>query len=312
MLQQTTVGAVAPYFARFLARWPTVHDLAAAPSAEVMAAWAGLGYYARARNLHACARAVSGGLGGRFPDSEDALRALPGIGAYTAAAIAAIAFDRPATVVDGNVERVVARLADLAVPLPQAKPLIGALTSRMVPADRPGDFAQAMMDLGATLCTPRSPACGLCPWFAPCRARRAGTVADRPAKAAKPARPVRHGAAFWLVSRGEVLLVRRPDSGLLGGMLALPTTDWRDDPWPQPRIVAAAPARADWRPLGGSVRHVFTHFALELSVYAAELPAARPPQMDGTWVARSRVLDAGLPAVMAKAAKLALAAASQT
>jgi A/G-specific adenine glycosylase len=306
MLQQTTVVAVAPYFARFLARWPTVHDLAAAPADEVMAAWAGLGYYARARNLHACAKVVSEGLGGRFPDGEEALHALPGIGPYTAAAIAAIAFDRPATVVDGNVERVIARLADLAAPLPQSKPLVAALTARMVPASRPGDFAQAMMDLGATLCTPRSPACGHCPWTGPCRARRAGTIAERPAKAAKPVRPLRHGAAFWLVSDGDVLLVRRPDSGLLGGMLALPSTDWRDQPWPTARLIAAAPASADWRPLGAGVRHVFTHFALELAVYAAELPA-RPAVGEGRWMPRTQVLDAGLPTVMAKAAKLALA-----
>ena len=305
MLQQTTVAAVAPYFARFLARWPTVHDLAAAPEEAVMAAWAGLGYYARARNLHACARMVSRDLGGRFPDTEAELRALPGVGAYTAAAIAAIAFGRPATVVDGNVERVVARLADVATPLPQAKPAIAALTAAMVPADRPGDFAQAMMDLGATICTPRSPACGLCPWVGPCRARRAGTAEARPAKAEKPVRPVRHGAAFWLVSRGHVLLVRRPPSGLLGGMLALPGTDWRAEAWPEPGLLAEAPARAAWRRLG-DVRHGFTHFALELAVYGAELPS-RPPA-EGTWVPRAQVLDSGLPTVMAKAARLALKA----
>ncbi|MGF1626396.1 MAG: A/G-specific adenine glycosylase [Alphaproteobacteria bacterium] len=309
MLQQTTVAAVAPRFARFLARWPSVYALAAAPVEEVMAAWAGLGYYARARNLYACARTVATRHGGAFPDSEDGLRALPGIGRYTAAAIAAIAFGRPAAAVDGNVERVVARLADIAAPMPQAKPMIGALTRSMVPLDRPGDFAQAMMDLGATLCTPRSPACGLCPWSAPCRARRAGTIDARPAKPAKAARPVRHGAAFWLACDGWVLLVRRPQSGLLGGMLALPSTDWRSEPWTQQQAVAAAPAVADWRPSGAGVRHVFTHFSLALSVYAAEC-AARPALPEALWVPQSAVLDAGLPTAMAKAAKLVLAGLS--
>ena len=307
MLQQTTVAAVKPYFETFLARWPTVHDLAAAPSEAVMAAWAGLGYYARARNLHACAQAVRRDHGGVFPASEAGLRALPGIGAYTAAAVAAIAFGIPSTVVDGNVERVMARLTDLAEPLPQAKATIAALTTPLVPDDRPGDFAQATMDLGATICTPRSPACGICPWADPCRARRAGTIAERPVKASKKARPTRYGAAFWLVSDGHVLLVRRPDSGLLGGMLALPSSDWRETPRPDNQVLAAAPTRTDWTPVGSGVRHVFTHFALALSVYAG-VASSRPAGAEGTWVPVARALDAGLPSVMAKAAKLALSA----
>lgn len=306
MLQQTTVTAVKPYFERFLARWPSVGDLAAAPTDDVMAAWAGLGYYARARNLHACAKAVAAEHGGRFPDTETGLRTLPGIGVYTAAAIAAIAFDRPAAVVDGNVERVMARLADIAVPLPKAKTPITELTGTMVPLDRPGDFAQAMMDLGATVCTPRAPACGICPWVDPCQARRSGTIGQRPVKAAKKVRPVRHGVAYWLVHDGHVLLVRRPDSGLLGGMLGLPGTDWLPEPFSHRQALGAAPADADWRPAGTNVRHVFTHFALKLLVYQAE-SAKRPAGLAGTWIPLSDALDAGLPSVMAKAARAALA-----
>ncbi len=299
MLQQTTVAAVGGYFRRFMARWPTVQALAAADDAEVMAAWAGLGYYARARNLLACARAVAAGHGGRFPDTEAALRALPGIGGYTAAAIAAIAFDRPAVVVDGNVERVMARLFAVETPLPAAKPELRALAARLTPAARPGDYAQAVMDLGATVCTPRAPACVLCPWSAACAARKAGIAADLPRRTAKPAKPVRHGTA-WLALRadGAVLVETRPPSGLLGGMLGLPGDAWSERPAP-PR----APFAADWRDLG-EVRHTFTHFHLVLRLRGARVPAdARAPL--GAY-RPAEGLAGALPSVMRKALRLGL------
>lgn len=217
MLQQTTVAAVKSYFEAFTARWPTVMDLAAASTDDVMRAWAGLGYYSRARNLKACADAVAGVHEGRFPDTEEGLRALPGVGAYTAAAIAAIAFDRPAAVVDGNIERVITRIAAIETPLPQAKPLVRAVVADLTPTDRPGDFAQAMMDLGATLCTPKRPACSLCPWRPSCAAHAAGTETTFPRKAAKKERPTRYGTAFVAIRPdGAVLVRRRPEKGLLG------------------------------------------------------------------------------------------------
>ena len=301
MLQQTTVAAVRGYFEAFLARWPTVADLAAAPDAEVMAAWAGLGYYARARNLLACARVVARDLGGRFPETEAGLRALPGIGPYTAAAIAAIAFDRRAVVVDGNVERVMARLARVEAPLPAAKPRLRALAEAMTPAERPGDYAQAVMDLGATVCTPRAPACGICPLICACAARRAGVAAELPRRAEKAARPVRHGTA-WLALRddGSVLVETRPASGLLGGMLGLPGGPWSETP-PQPR----APFAAEWRDLG-EVRHTFTHFHLILRLRGARLPACAAAPA-GAWLPAGP-LAAALPSVMRKALRLGLAA----
>jgi A/G-specific adenine glycosylase len=300
MLQQTTVAAVRGYFAAFLDRWPTVEALAAAPDAEVMAAWAGLGYYARARNLLACARAVAEH-GGRFPDTEAGLGALPGIGPYTAAAIAAIAFDRPATVVDGNVERVIARLHAIEAPLPEAKPLLRALAARLTPAERAGDYAQAVMDLGATICTPRSPACGICPWRDPCAGRRAGIAAQLPRRAAKPAKPVRQGIAYLaLRADGTVLAQTRPASGLLGGMLGLPSSAWSEAPPP-----ARPPFSADWRPLG-EVRHSFTHFHLILSLRGTRVPAGfAAPSGD---FRPARALDGALPSVMRKALRLGLAA----
>jgi A/G-specific adenine glycosylase len=226
MLQQTTVAAVGGYFRAFVTRWPAVIDLAAAEDADVMAAWAGLGYYARARNLLKCARAVAQEHSGRFPDTEAGLRTLPGIGPYTAAAIAAIAFDRPATVLDGNVERVMARLNAIEQPLPDAKETLRAQAARLTPEHRPGDYAQAVMDLGATICTPRRPACGLCPWSGPCAGRRRGIAAELPRKRPKPEKPTRLGIAYLaLRPDGAVLLERRPPRGLLGGMLGLPGTD---------------------------------------------------------------------------------------
>ncbi len=283
MLQQTNVAHAAPYFEAFTRRWPTVEALAAAPEGEVMAAWAGLGYYARARNLIACARAVADDLGGRFPDTEDGLRALPGIGRYTAAAIAAIAFGRRAVVVDANVERVVARLFAIETPLPAAREEIYRLAGSITPDSEAGDFAQAMMDLGATICTPRSPDCGRCPLAAFCEGRGSGAPELFPVKLAKAPKPRREGVAYWLEHDGHVLLVRRPPRGLLGGMLALPTEK--------------APAEAEWRE-AGSVDHVFTHFALNMRLLCAD--AGQPPE--GTWWPIERLAEAGLPTLFARLA----------
>lgn len=304
MLQQTTVAAVKAYFEAFTARWPRVEALAAAEDAEVMAAWAGLGYYARARNLLACARTVAGAHGGRFPETEDRLRALPGVGPYTAAAVAAIAFDRPATVLDGNVERVMARLHAVEAPLPGAKETLRALAARLTPVERPGDYAQAVMDLGATICTPRALACGVCPWREPCLGRRRGIAAELPRKTAKPVKPMRFGIAY-VAQRpdGSVLLETRPAKGLLGGMLGLPGTDWTAAA-PAPR----APLSADWRGVGAEVRHTFTHFHLTLRVEVAEVGAAAAPA--GEWRAWTEALEASLPTVMKKALRLARTAAA--
>jgi A/G-specific adenine glycosylase len=300
MLQQTTVAAARGYYERFLARWPTVVALAAAPDAEVMAAWAGLGYYARARNLLACARLVAREGGGRFPETEAGLAGLPGVGSYTAAAIAAIAFDLPAVVVDGNVERVMARLFAVETPLPAAKPRLRALAGSLTPAERPGDYAQAVMDLGATICTPRAPACGICPWMPACAARRLGIAAELPRRSARPAKPIRHGTA-WLALDGEgrVLVETRPASGLLGGMLGLPGGEWSEVPCP-----VAPPFVADWRTVG-EVRHTFTHFHLVLRVEGARLPGGLP----GDW-RPAGPLAAALPSVMRKALRLGLPALS--
>jgi A/G-specific adenine glycosylase len=285
MLQQTTCAHAAPYFESFTARWPTVEALSAAPGDEVMAAWAGLGYYARARNLIACARKVAGEHGGRFPDSEEELRKLPGIGRYTAAAIAAIAFGHRAVVVDSNVERVVARLFAVETALPAAREEIYGLAGSITPAAACGDFAQAMMDLGATICTPRSPDCGRCPLASLCAARATGYPHLYPRKAAKAARPSREGIAYWLEHEGHVLLVRRPARGLLGGMLALPTD------------AEGAPAEARWSE-AGSVEHVFTHFALRMRLLCADAEV-RP---SGTWWPIDRIDEAGLPTLFAKLA----------
>ena len=305
MLQQTTVPTVAPYFARFVARWPTVAALAAASLDEVLHAWQGLGYYARARNLHACARAVLARHGGCFPDDPAALRALPGIGDYTAAAIAAIAFDHRLAAVDGNVERVVARLYAVDAPLPAAKPRLKALAAALVPATRAGDFAQALMDLGATVCTPRRPRCVLCPWRRCCAASAAGIQEALPAPAAKPERPLRHGAAFWLRrADGAVLLRRRPEQGLLGGMIELPSTPWRAAPWRETEALAAAPVAAEWSQLPGTVRHGFTHFRLELVLFAATTGEPLP----GIWARPDEFGDYALPALTRKLVNYALSA----
>ena len=310
MLQQTTVAAVAGYFRRFVALWPGVGDLAVAPLDDVLREWAGLGYYARARNLHKCACIVVDRHGGRFPDDEQTLRQLPGIGVYTAAAIAAIAFDRPAAVMDGNVERVVARLFGITQPLPSAKPRLLALTATLTPERRPGDFAQAMMDLGATVCTPRKPKCGLCPWSGGCIARQAGIAAELPARLPKPERPTRRGIAFWAVTpEGDILLRRRPERGLLGGMIEVPSSDWREAPAPRLDAVGGeAPVVAQWRMLPGLVRHTFTHFHLELAVAAGTV--ARSDPAAGLWVPVDRLGDQGLPTVMKKVVRHALAHAA--
>lgn len=304
MLQQTTVAAVKAYFERFTQRWPDVGALAAADDADVMAEWAGLGYYARARNLLACARVVVNELRGVFPDTEEGLRRLPGIGPYTAAAIASIAFHRRAVVVDGNVERVIARLYAVETPLPAAKCDIGDRMDTLTPDVRAGDFAQAMMDLGATICTPRSPACAICPVAEHCQGR---TAPERyPIKPAKVAKPERTGTAWWIERDGQVLLVRRPDKGLLGGMRALPGCDWRGtgvDPT----------SDADFETIG-QVTHVFTHFRLTLTVARstrvpdahARMDTRTDGSPDGSWWPIDRLHEAGLPTVFAKAAKLAM------
>lgn len=294
MLQQTTVAAVRDYFHRFTARWPTVIDLAAAADADVMGEWAGLGYYARARNLLKCARAVVSDHGGQFPTTREGLLSLPGIGPYTASAIAAIAFDEPATVVDGNVERVISRLHRVETPLPAAKPELTRLAARLTPTQRPGDYAQAIMDLGATICTPRAPACGICPWTHACAARAEGVQADLPRKTPKPDKPTRRGT-LWLGHRdGAVLLERRPETGLLGGMLGIPGDGWDGQGGP-------APADVDWQDIG-EVRHTFSHFHLILTVFTARLDGT-PTR--GTLVPRPQFRPADLPTVMRKAWDLA-------
>ena len=302
MLQQTTVPHATPYFLAFTRRWPTVRDLAAADEGDVMAAWAGLGYYARARNLIACARHVAQSLSGVFPDTEPGLATLPGVGPYTAAAIAAIAFDRPTNVVDGNVERVMARLFAVETPLPAAKPELKALAEGLVRADRPGDWAQALMDLGAGVCTPTSPDCPRCPASGDCLGEATGAPARFPLRSAKPDRPHRHGVAYVLTRGREVALVRRPAKGLLGGMLALPTSDWRDAAWREDEALAAAPVVADWR-AAGEVEHGFTHFTLTLRLFRAE-----GDWDEALWRPRSDLES--MPSVFLKAARQGLSSPS--
>jgi A/G-specific adenine glycosylase len=322
MLQQTTVAAVAPYFAAFVARWPSAESLAEAPIEEIMRQWAGLGYYSRARNLHACARAIVDMHGGRFPDTEAALRALPGIGSYTAAAIAAIAFGRRAVVVDGNVERVVARLFAIETPLPSAKALIKEKAATLTPDARPGDYAQAMMDLGATICTPRKPLCTLCPLTAGCAARASGAPEHYPRRAAKPERPVRHGTVFFIRREdGMVLLRRRPPNGLLGGMSEFPGTEWISSPRPEegsrgkpvskdagagpdmiPWLRVAAPS-ARIRKLATTITHVFTHFRLELEIHMVDVPRDLLAPKSCRWVPESDLDREALPSVMRKVLK---------
>lgn len=296
MLQQTTVAAVSPRFTAWVERWPDVASLAAASDEDIMAAWAGLGYYARARNLVKAARAVVAEHGGRFPSTEAGLRDLPGLGAYTAAAVAAIAFGERAVVVDANVERVVARLFAIQTPLPAARPAIREATDRITPDARAGDFAQAMMDLGSSICTVKKPQCLLCPIAVDCRARVEGIAESLPAKAPKKARPYRHGTVFWIERKGQVWLVRRPDKGLLGGMRALPTGPWADE---RPGLTDA-PVKGPWVMLNDTVVHGFTHFELELALARTEgEPAA---SVAGEWWPIADLGTAGLPTLFARAA----------
>jgi A/G-specific adenine glycosylase len=307
MLQQTTVQAVKAYFGKFLKLWPRVEDLASASLDDVLRAWAGLGYYARARNLHACARVVAGEFAGRLPETESALRALPGIGPYTAAAIAAIAFDRSCAAIDGNVERVISRFYTIKIPLPDSKPRIRELTQALVPQKRAGDFAQAMMDLGATLCTPRSPKCPICPWTEHCKGRRSGIAETLPRRRAKAAIPTRYGTAFWIEREdGAVLLRRRPEKGLLGGMMEVPSTEWSGS---RPRkLDAEAPVEASWKKLKGKVEHTFTHFHLELSVVRATAIEDAEFRCGGDyrWVPRDELAGEALPALMRKVVALVM------
>lgn len=298
MLQQTTVAAVKPYFEAFTIRWPTVEALAAAPEDDVMAAWAGLGYYSRARNLVKCARKVAA-MGG-FPMTETELRALPGLGAYTSAAIAAIAFGARAVVVDANVERVVARLFDISEPLPGARKAIRARAEEITPERRAGDFAQAMMDLGSQVCTSKTPRCLLCPLAEHCEGRKAGEPERLPVKPPKKAKPERRGTAFWIEREGKVWLVTRPGSGMLGGMRALPDDGWtaRADG------SSTAPVEGEGENLG-AVRHTFTHAHLTLGV--VRIAVQQTPPGEGEWWPLEKLDEAGLPTLFAKAARLALA-----
>ena len=293
MLQQTTVAAVKAYFNRFTTTWPRVEDLAAAKDQDVMAAWAGLGYYARARNLLKTARIVAGTR--QFPKTETDLLTLPGIGPYTAAAIAAIAYDHRSVVVDGNVERVMARYFDLQTPLPAVKPDIRAKAEHLTPNERPGDYAQAVMDLGATICTPKIPACGICPWMKGCKGRASGSPESLPMRTPKPVKPTRFGHAYYCVGPdGAILLEQRPPSGLLGGMMGFPGSDWtasRPDPAP--------PISARWQTASRDVSHVFTHFRLELTVHVAKLDKSVDPQT-GQFVAAHQFTDTSLPTVFRK------------
>ncbi|GEM16555.1 A/G-specific adenine glycosylase [Gluconobacter oxydans] len=302
MLQQTTVKAVIAYYERFLTHYPTVQDLAAAPLEDVLHLWAGLGYYARARNLHACAKRVSER--GGFPDTVEELLTLPGIGAYTARAIATIAFGRPVVPVDGNVERVTARLNAIEDPLPASRPLLARqaalLNDDPVAQSRPSDFAQALFDLGATICTPRSPACLTCPWQTSCIAHARGIAAQLPAKQPKQARPTRYGAHFLLHDNdGQILLRTRPPTGLLGSMDELPGTDWRSTPWTDEEALTHAPCLTHWV-RRGEIRHVFTHFTLYLTVYEACLPQGHNAGIDSSFGTFRSAKRAALPGVMKK------------
>ena len=301
MLQQTTAKTVAPYYARFVARWPRVETLAAASLDDVLRAWAGLGYYARARNLHACARAVVDRHGGKFPNDIAALRALPGIGDYTAAAVASIVFDAPAVPVDGNVERVMSRLFAVEEQLPAAKPEIKRLAASLLPARRSGDFAQALMDLGATICSPKRPACSLCPWNESCLAYERGDQETFPRKAPKREGKLRRGAAFVaLRADGRVLLRQRPEKGLLGAMTEVPGSDWTHDFDPAKALRAAPRLKTKWRRLPGVVSHVFTHFPLELTVFMGQVPRATPAPKGARWALRATLSGEALPNVMRK------------
>jgi len=304
MLQQTTVAAVAPYFQKFIRRWPTIEDLAEAPAADIMRMWAGLGYYRRAVLLHTCAKAICADHQGRFPEIEQELLELPGFGPYTAAAMAAIAFGRRANVVDGNVERVMARVFAVKTPMPQAKQKLRALAATLLPGARYGDYAQALMDLGATICTPRNPKCGLCPWASACLGQAEGIAENLPHRLKAKSRPVRRGIAFVLINKkNEIFLRERHKHGLLGGMMEVPGSAWNEGKMPKLKdVLKEAPARTSWTMLPGTVRHVFSHFALEVSV--AHGTTVRP--LKGLWVSLERFEEEALPSVMRKIVRHAL------
>lgn len=303
MCQQTNVVSAAPYWHKFLQKWPTVGDLATAPRDEVLAAWAGLGYYARARNLHKCANAIVDEFGGDFPKSEAGLLKLPGIGPYTAAAIACICFNEPTTVVDGNVERVISRVYKIDEPLPKSKKTLKECARELTDTKRPGDYAQAIMDLGSKICKPKNPKCGDCPWSFGCLAYKAGQAADYPKNLPKKPRPTRYGAVFYLEDDGHILLKQRPDKGLLGGMMELPGTDWTPEQPPTDRWLSQAPIVRNWEAVDAQIVHVFTHFTLKLQVFRAT------GQHEGGSV-RADLNDLAayaLPTVMTKAIQTALA-----
>ncbi len=309
MLQQTTVAAVKAYFLKFVELWPGVEDLAAADLDDVLRNWAGLGYYARARNLHKCARTVVADHGGRFPGTAADLQKLPGIGPYTAGAIAAIAFNEQVAAVDGNVERVITRQFDLRTPLPDVKPEVNRIVADLVPETGAGDFAQALMDLGATVCAPARPNCLICPWSGTCLGLKNGTAPDLPRKKPKKPRPVRYGTVFWAErANGAVLMRRRPERGLLGGMLEFPSTDWGGEPAGDPG--RDAPVKAKWRQVPGEVEHVFTHFRLVLDVWRADdpVPPANVPDGDFRWIERHELAGEALPSVMKKVVAAVLGA----
>ena len=296
MLQQTTVAAVKDYFLKFVSLWPTVQDLAGAPREDVLKAWAGLGYYARARNLHACAQVIVAEFGGQFPDDVDKLLTLRGIGPYTAGAIAAIAFDRSFAAVDGNVERVISRLDAIETPLPQSKPLIKMRAQSLMPKRRAGDFVQALMDLGATICTPKNPNCLICPWLAECAGQKKGNAATLPRKLLKQALPTRNGHGFVVENaRGEILLRRRPDKGLLGGMTEVPGSAWESA---LPEMVP--PLSAEWKKRPGVVAHTFTHFHLDVEVWVARVEVEALPDDSYRWVPKADAQSEALPTVMRK------------
>jgi A/G-specific adenine glycosylase len=311
MLQQTTVGAVGPYYQKFLKRWPVIEKLARARREEILRMWAGLGYYRRAHLLHECAKTIMREYGGTFPQTEQELHALPGFGVYTAAAVGAIAFDKRANVVDGNIERVIARLFAIRTPLPKAKTALRAAAEGLLPDVRYGDYAQALMDLGATICTPRKPKCDLCPWSKACRAHALGIEENLPRRVKAGAKPVRRAIAFFAVNeKGEVLVRRRPERGLLGGMTEIPSSEWCEGTVPAlAGVIKEAPLRARWKLLPGSVRHVFSHFELELAIAVGRIRRAAAGK-SMRWVPLRRLSSEALPSVMRKVAGYAIAEAS--
>ena len=306
MLQQTKVVTVCSYYQNFILKWPTLTQLAKAKRTDVLRLWAGLGYYARARNLYACAQIVMDKYGGNFPDTEENLRSLPGIGPYTAAAITAIAYNQRAVVVDGNVERIMARLYTVEKPIAKTRPLLRQIATRLTPQDRPGDYAQAIMDLGALICTPRSPKCVECPWTGLCKAHRTGTPECWPRKKTKVKKPQRYGVAFWIErSDGAVMLRRRPDKGILGGMTEIPNSIWYDHPLSERSVRAQSPIKTHWKTIPGLVRHGFTHFNLELTILTAK--AEKTPK-DAFWCPKRKIKSEPLPSLMRKVAALVQAA----